>query len=1529
MATPDTNNMNKVRDALMMVGVSMKGTKINAQELLTELNKYNEIFSIMKLRVSDASATIKVMNQDMETLSATFKMVKGDLSVSTVMDSNVAATNRLKAAIIELHNEERRFQRNVPRMGGLIGVDESTLGRANTQDFGNYQQASQNLAQSMAKNKIYMDDVRGMLASMSSNTAMGPMNQGVKEVYTALQQVVRTWDTINNKEKAATAEIQNQAQSIRNNAYDAAIRQREQENVMYRTRDTDINSTKNAAYKEKEINDEKRLADEIRLGTAAIRSAEAAKEQKSKHSASLIREEILAERSLRIENEKKLAVQRLAQTNMVGIGAELGFDKSVIGKSSFADYTKLQVAQNQLAQTMTNNGVSMIQLNNMWKSMVTRSPMGAMNKETQEVYTQLQKLASVYAGMDSNFAKTFDIIGKGANDAKKKITEFSVSWQLALKLVAVQLAHQSISAFIRELQAGALYAIEVQKRIAEVRTISQADQLTNPQWLKGFTNVSNKYGIDLLDQIAGGYEAISNQVVKGTETFKFMEEASKFAVTAVTTTKDAVNLLSTAINAYGLSVADSERISSIFFKTIEVGRIRGEEMANMGQLVVPAEQLGITLEELGALVATLTIRGMKASETFTQIRGIFTALLRPTEEMTRFFKEMGVASGEQMLASYGLVGTFEALRTRTQGYSSELSALIPRVRGIAGAVALTGSALETYKQSWYDIGHGTEYYRNAVSLAMESSGRKIQIEIEKVKNYFRTELGSEALGYVVSLSEQVGGLDRLLKGLTTTVAGLVPLMAGLGTFAAYRLAQGHPFAIILSGLFSMYKTVMEFNRYNIMAAQEFTDNWQEAFKDMSKAHAEEVNKMALGISSGLAEYSNRINNVVTELTLESNKMLKGYTDNYLESFKLIETEHDNMMTVLNASINDTKKRASDAKSMAEKLDNKMISSDINKDKLMYDWFSNEQETPQDKLKVLLEHIEELKSEQVELYSSENLDRALEVSDEIIEFEKQVYQYSTQIRKENERNARATEDLLRRRANKEAEYRNDKQTMEARWYQLQAEKEDVQFKHSKSGKKELRKIAEDEIKLRGQYNELVLKHKQEEEEIEIKLKRKEQHVLTYLDCVKRVNKAYEEQNRLLKEAQNVQVIDNVILEAKTQEAEFKKNDIENTIQSIKKFNLKSVLGEKDDATVRKDLEEQIRLIERYQELSGKTVTTDKMKTGINDILLEEMRSREDQKNLRTTEQDRQESESKIKGMTTLLNQVTQSNEEVKLVLGNTARLALSGIPSTYLNKYDYLVNMGLDYMSQFTEESKMLGDAIDTFTKTSSSKDSINVLTRVNQLISDTENITSKLNEPGAPVSPEALKVMSDYLSELKQIKQIFSSGFMTNLKDQETMEDEIKREERNMVRIGDLQSRYANAANTALDKFMVMVKEMDILLNNMDSRLSGLQNRLPVDSSASTISPRAFGGMTHGTDSVKALLTPGEFVVNANASRRFYSQLVAMNAGPRHFASGGPVTSINGDFNISMNSSGNEHIDVVKIGKLLRREVRRGTVVLH
>lgn len=94
---------------------------------------------------------------------------------------------------------------------------------------------------------------------------------------------------------------------------------------------------------------------------------------------------------------------------------------------------------------------------------------------------------------------------------------------------------------------------------------------------------------------------------------------------------------------------------------------------------------------------------------------------------------------------------------------------------------------------------------------------------------------------------------------------------------------------------------------------------------------------------------------------------------------------------------------------------------------------------------------------------------------------------------------------------------------------------------------------------------------------------------------------------------------------------------------------------------------------------------------------------------------------------------------------------------------------------------------------------------------------------------------------------------------------------------------------------------------------------------------RFFAAGGRGTDTIPAMLTPGEFVINAKSARDFFPQLQAINAGqaPVYRDQGGSVTNI-GDVNVTLQGGEGPPAQTVReIATGLRRELRRKTVKLY
>jgi hypothetical protein len=96
-----------------------------------------------------------------------------------------------------------------------------------------------------------------------------------------------------------------------------------------------------------------------------------------------------------------------------------------------------------------------------------------------------------------------------------------------------------------------------------------------------------------------------------------------------------------------------------------------------------------------------------------------------------------------------------------------------------------------------------------------------------------------------------------------------------------------------------------------------------------------------------------------------------------------------------------------------------------------------------------------------------------------------------------------------------------------------------------------------------------------------------------------------------------------------------------------------------------------------------------------------------------------------------------------------------------------------------------------------------------------------------------------------------------------------------------------------------------------------------------SVSKLATGGFApRGTDTIPAMLSPGEFVINAASSKRFFSELVSINAGrePVYRAESGSVTINNNIGDVSFHGVKDGEIAVRQFASRLAREQRRGGI---
>jgi TP901 family phage tail tape measure protein len=360
------------------------------------------------------------------------------------------------------------------------------------------------------------------------------------------------------------------------------------------------------------------------------------------------------------------------------------------------------------------------------------------------------------AAARSSFNKTNKDLKKTKNNA----TDLTVSWQTMIRVIQTQLIVRGLNAVITSLQDATERARELGLAIAEIQTIGGGFQ-TGQAITDDVLAISDATGKAAKDIAEGVYQTLSNQVVEAGEALNFTAQAAKLAAVTVSETGDAVNALSSVMNAYELDASQAEHVSGVLFKTVELGRIRLSELANtIGRVTPLASQLGITYEELSAALTTMTRQGVRTDTAITQTRAVLNKLIAPSQDLLDLYEKWNVETGEQAIETFGgLTGLLQEITKETKGSSTELSKLFRRVRATAGVMSLMNDEGQLMAENLKEIQEGTTAATNAWEEFAKTDAQRLTQASQELENSM-TRIGLKLLP---ALATSISAFNDMLE----------------------------------------------------------------------------------------------------------------------------------------------------------------------------------------------------------------------------------------------------------------------------------------------------------------------------------------------------------------------------------------------------------------------------------------------------------------------------------------------------------------------------------------------------------------------------------------------------------------------------------------------------------------------------------------------------------------------------------------------------------------------------------------------
>ncbi len=521
-------------------------------------------------------------------------------------------------------------------------------------------------------------------------------------------------------------------------------------------------------------------------------------------------------------------------------------------------------------------------------------------KNMKEAANQVQQGAKSAGNAANNLAKNMQNAGQQGAQAGKLIT---LSWKTVARIVQAQIIVRGLSALIRAFTDAGRASIEFRLNIAEIKVIASDTLGSMDKISDSVKQLAIDMGKSAADVAEGLYQTISNQVTDAAHAIDFLRQAEQLALVTHAETRDAVNAMSSVMNSYSLGMEQAEHVAGTLFKTVELGRLRLNEFADiLGRVTPLTAELGIQWEEVAASLATMTRQGVRVNTAVTQLRGIILKLIKPTEKMRELFKQWGVRDAEEATQKFGgLVGLLKELAQQTGGSSQEMAEYFNRVRAIAGVMGIMTDDGKLVADTLGEIEKATKSSTEAFEEYTKVPAHRIVKSINEIKIRFM-ELWETAQPALASILETVTKLVPNVETLQNAVKTLGVLLAGaaaagvvfLGIAVAagvaiggIGIAIGLAVAALGSWIFAIFQAKSAWEQYND-TTQHLIDDfdrrqesssklYQKLQKEVTDTHEKEWKERTQYAWDYLSEIS-IVWDQMLEIVNSSIKAIRNYTD---------------------------------------------------------------------------------------------------------------------------------------------------------------------------------------------------------------------------------------------------------------------------------------------------------------------------------------------------------------------------------------------------------------------------------------------------------------------------------------------------------------------------------------------------------------------------------------------------------------------------------------------------------------------------
>ena len=366
--------------------------------------------------------------------------------------------------------------------------------------------------------------------------------------------------------------------------------------------------------------------------------------------------------------------------------------------------------------------------------------------------------------------------------------------------------------------AAALYAGPVQAAqsyetaLAKVSTIADTQAVPLEKFSQEILALSNSTGVAATAIAEDVYNAISAGQASG-DAVNFVTNSTMLAKAGFAETSQTLDVLTTILNAYGMSADKVGTVSDMLVQIQNKGKVTvGELSSVMGKIIPTANSYNVSLEQLGATYAIMTSKGIAAAETTTYANSMLNEMGKSGTTADKALRQAaGKGFADLMASGMSLGDVLAILQTEAEKSGKTIADMFGSAEAGKAAVSLLSNGVDGFNASVADMINSTGMTQSAFDKMAGTTENKMA----KAKNSI-TNLG---IVFGQNLLPIVGNVADKVAVLVTKVAEfaqenpklvqtVLKVAAGLAAFKIAGLGAKLGFLHIKSG-FTTAKIVLE------------------------------------------------------------------------------------------------------------------------------------------------------------------------------------------------------------------------------------------------------------------------------------------------------------------------------------------------------------------------------------------------------------------------------------------------------------------------------------------------------------------------------------------------------------------------------------------------------------------------------------------------------------------------------------------------------------------------------------------------